>query len=61
MMLINLLEASLRSLIVNAVVWLYLTTNLASSIWIRVLIMDERWLSIHNFVVRMIIITQLGE
>ena len=60
MMLIDLLEASLRSMIVDAVVWLLLTTNFASS-WIRVLIVDERWLSIHNLMVCVVIIAQLRE
>ena len=59
MMLIDLLEASLRSLVIDAVVWLLLTTDFASSIWIGVLIVDKRWLSIHHFMVRVVIIAEL--
>ena len=61
MMLIDLLEASLRSLVVDAVVWLLLTTDFASSIWIGVLIVNKRWLSIYHFMVCVVIITQLGK
>ena len=61
MMLIDLLEASLRSLIVDAVVRLLLITDFPSSIRIGVLIMDERWLSIHDFMFRVVIIAQLGK